>query len=99
MIITGEQKLKRFSEEYHAAATPLDRWRQSVSNSQWTNFFDVRQTLRSVDYYKGAVIFDIGGNKYRLIANINYRLGLVNVDYILTHLQYSTNKWKRDYDN
>ena len=99
MKIIGEDKLERFWHEYRQAEAPLKKWRQAVIDSSWCNFFDVRNSFRSADYYKGAVIFDVGGNKYRLIATIHYRKKIVYVDKIMTHLEYSTDKWKRQYDS
>jgi len=99
VIIIGENKLTLFWEEYHDAKAPLQRWRQIISALRYQNFFELRQTFRSADYYKGATIFNLGGNKYRLIATVSYQHQFVRVKHVLTHLQYSTDKWKRDYDS
>ncbi len=49
---------------------------------------------KRVDRYKQLVIFDIGGNKYRLIAAIHYNKGIVYVRDVLTHAEYDLDKWK-----
>lgn len=99
MIISGKKKLSLFWEEYRDAKAPLQRWIRIVSTSHWNNFLELRQAFGSADYHKGATIFDLGGNKYRLIATINYELQFVTVEYVLTHLQYSTDKWKKEYES
>lgn len=62
--------------------------------SIWHNFSDVRATFNAADYVLGKVIFDIGGNKYRLISVIDYRGKQVIVQDIMTHVQYDRGRWK-----
>lgn len=47
-----------------------------------------------VDRYKRFVIFDIGGNKYRLIAAVHFNTGIVYIRHVLTHAEYDSDKWK-----
>ncbi len=51
---------------------------------------------KRVDQYKQFVIFDVGGNKYRLIVAIHYNTGRVYVRNVLTHAEYDRGKWKKD---
>ena len=57
---------------------------------------DVRKTFGSADVYKELTIFNISGNKYRLIAHINYTTRIVYVHYVLTHKQYDDGDWKNN---
>jgi mRNA interferase HigB len=51
--------------------------------------------LNGVDFLGDLVVFDIGGNKYRLIAIVNYRTHIVFIRHILTHKEYDKGAWKR----
>jgi mRNA interferase HigB len=54
----------------------------------------VKQVFPHADLYGPFVIFDIGGNKYRLIAEVNYVRSKVFVRYVLTHADYDRGDWK-----
>ena len=43
---------------------------------------------------KGVVVFDVGGNKYRLVTTVNYQERIVVIDFALTHPEYDQGKWK-----
>ncbi|WP_335340494.1 type II toxin-antitoxin system HigB family toxin [Burkholderia sp. PAMC 28687] len=55
---------------------------------------DLKATFGAADYVKPHTVFDIGGNKYRLIAAIHYNMHKVFVRNVLTHAEYDTDKWK-----
>ena len=59
---------------------------------------DVRQTYSHADAVTGAeetlTVFNIGGNKYRLVARIRYDYQLINVRAVMTHHQYDAGTWK-----
>lgn len=48
----------------------------------------------SVDSVRAFAVFNIGGNKFRLIAGIDYRCQVVYIKYVLTHKAYDEGKWK-----
>lgn len=71
------------------AAEPLRAWVRVVQAAEWTTPADVTATFRSADILKsGRVIFDIGGNKYRIVAAVHYRGKRVYVRFIGTHKEY-----------
>ena len=98
MKLVGKLKLKEFSNAHHGAKKPLDRWCSVVEHADWHKFADVKKTFGNADWYgkdnKGYVIFNIGGNKYRVIAAINFKGLIVVVKVILTHKEYDKDKWK-----
>ncbi len=63
-----------------------------VNGAAWKSFAEVRMSLRSADYVKDLVIFDIGGNNYRLVCEIDYSLQRVYVAEMMTHSEYD--RWK-----
>ncbi|MBX9878191.1 MAG: type II toxin-antitoxin system HigB family toxin [Candidatus Obscuribacterales bacterium] len=99
MEIFGAETLTEFATSHTHAEAPLKRWLSFAEKAKWANFAELKETFRSADYYRGAVIFDIGGNKFRLIADIAYEKQAVYIYKVLTHQEYAENKWKKRYEN
>ena len=59
------------------------------------DFDDLRATFASADFVGGLTVFNIGGNKYRLIAAIHYNRRKVFIRAVLTHIEYDRGNWKR----
>jgi mRNA interferase HigB len=71
------------------AEEPLETWVQVVKAADWSKPTDVKEMFRSADILRnGRVIFDIGGNKYRLITAVHYRGKRVYVRFIGAHSDY-----------
>lgn len=91
MRIISVGRLKAFWEQpRHAdAEQPLRTWIRVVRSAEWRFPPDVKRVFNSADILRdGRVVFDIGGNKYRLVAWVNYDYGVVYVRFIGTHRQY-----------
>ena len=74
---------------------PLMRWASAVEGAEWSNPAELRQQFGSADFVSGLTVFDIGGNKFRLIAYVNYRKHFVVIKRILTHADYDKGAWKK----
>ena len=59
------------------------------------HFNELRQIFGSADYVKPYAVFNIAGNKYRLIAVVNYSIATVLVEKIMTHAEYDKGKWRK----
>ena len=85
-------KLKHLRDFWigHADAEPgLRKWAAECLKARWRNFEDVKAYARSADYVgNNRVVFNICGNKYRLVVAIHYRTGIVLVKAIITHAEY-----------
>jgi mRNA interferase HigB len=68
--IISEKPLREFWRKYSDVESLLREWIRMTKAAQWNFFADVRNTFRSADIYQICTIFDIGGNKYRLITKI-----------------------------
>ncbi len=66
-----------------------------VSNSEFGSFNELRAAFPSADKVGDLIVFNIGGNKYRLITSIHFNRGKVYVRYILTHTEYDQGVKKR----
>lgn len=100
MHIISRRKLTDFSANNAAAQKPLEAWFKIVSRASWRNFVELRQTFPSADLVGRLTVFNLAGNKYRLIAKVTYRMGAtdgtVYVRAILTHAEYDKGGWKHD---
>jgi mRNA interferase HigB len=94
MRILGENTLQVFKRKHSTARKPLDKWEIVVSKGAWKSFSELKKTFNSADYIEGKTVFDVGGNKYRVIAVVQYAVGLVIVSHVLTHEEYDKGKWK-----
>ncbi len=80
----------------HAELEPaLDAWFRIAKKALWQNLADVRKTFSTADAVEKWTVFNIKGNKYRLITEINYRFRRVYIRHVLTHAQYNQEKWKQ----
>jgi mRNA interferase HigB len=97
MRVINCELLADFLAAHPDAHTPLDAWLQATKEAQWKHLMEVRKTWsRSTDYVEGKVVFNIGGNKYRLVTKINYTRQIVRIHHVLTHEEYDKDKWKID---
>src|SRR5437870_3962443 len=94
-IIT-RKRLKEFWEKHQDAEAPLRAWYKVASRATWQNLAETRQDFPHADPVGACTIFNIGGNKYRLIAVIRYQAQRVYIIRMLTHKEYNTEKWKHD---
>ncbi|MGC2638508.1 MAG: type II toxin-antitoxin system HigB family toxin [Acidobacteriaceae bacterium] len=73
---------------------PLDVWYRIAKRASWKNLQDVREAFPSADGVRQHTVFNIQGNSYRLIAEINYKSGRIFIRNVLTHAEYSRGAWK-----
>ncbi|HTK75410.1 MAG TPA: type II toxin-antitoxin system HigB family toxin [Gemmataceae bacterium] len=96
MHVISRKKLREFCAEYPKAESPLRAWYQIAKRAEWENFAEIRKTFSTADAVGRFVVFNIGGNKYRLIAAIHFNRGKLYVRHVLTHAEYDEGKWKGD---
>lgn len=99
MRVISIVRLREFWQAGHAdAEAPLRAWYRVAERAGWRNLQDVRREFATADgvEVRGDVltVFNIGGNKYRLITRIRYDWGLINVRAVLTHTEYDKGRWK-----
>jgi mRNA interferase HigB len=99
MRVISRKSLQDFWERYPDALDPLREWYKTALEARWNNLLDVRQTYPHADGVETALsgtltVFNICGNKYRLVTRIKYDWQLINIRCVLTHAQYNKGKWK-----
>lgn len=94
MHIITRKRLLEFSEIHPNAYEPLDRWYRAVKRTDFDSFLDLRKMFPQADRVRRLTVFNIGGNKYRLITYIVYEKKRVYIRDILIHKEYDKGKWK-----
>ena len=95
MTVFGKAAITRFAKKHAASRKPLHRFLAIAEQANWEHFVAVKETLSATDYAPetGTLIFDIGGNKYRLIARVDFEERLLHIQRVLTHEEYLREKF------
>jgi mRNA interferase HigB len=99
MRVISLKRLRDFWEQHRDAEKPLQTWSKIARRACWNNLQDVRRTYPNADGIATAggetiTVFNIGGNKYRLMVRIRFDYQLINVRVVLTHEEYDRGRWK-----
>ena len=95
MHIISRKRLREFWEKQPDSKAPLIRWYKVMEKTDFANFGELRAAFPSADKVGNLVVFNIGGNKYRLVASIHFNRNKVYVRDVLTHIDYSKGEWKK----
>jgi mRNA interferase HigB len=76
-------------------AAPLDVWYRIAKKAEWNSLAEVRQTLPSADAVGKYTVFNVKGNSYRLIVEINYRSRRIFIRHVLSHAEYDKGGWRQ----
>jgi mRNA interferase HigB len=90
VTVYGGRILEWFARQHADARKPLARFVAIARATSWKHFPEVKQTFPAADYAAATrtLIFDIGGNKWRLIALVNFEKQTLLIDRVLTHGEY-----------
>ena len=91
MRVIAKSTLKKFWQipAFKDAQSPIESWYEEVMKAIWLTPQDIKNQYASASICKNnRVVFNIGGNKYRLVVEIQYQAGIVWVKFIGTHAQY-----------
>ena len=94
MRIISKAAITEFSKTHKDAVESLLHWYGVSKRAAWRHLVDVRADFPHADAVDIFTVFNIGGNKYRLVSAIRYRWRVVYIRNILTHAQYDEGKWK-----
>jgi mRNA interferase HigB len=98
--IISKTRLVRFWEGRKGDSTIAERdftaWHELARNADWGNFAGLKGTFSSADQVGNCVVFDVGNNRYRLIARINYRRGIIYILRPMDHDEYDKKRWVDD---
>jgi len=94
MHVISRRKLKEAATRNGDLEGPLDAWFRIAKKALWRNLAEVRKTFSSADAVGKWTVFNIKGNQYRLIAEINYVFGRIYIRHVLSHAEYDRGGWK-----
>ncbi|HEY9798997.1 MAG TPA: type II toxin-antitoxin system HigB family toxin [Leptolyngbyaceae cyanobacterium] len=94
MHVITRKRLNEFAKLHPDTKNALAQWYQSVKGNEFASFVELREMFPSADQVGKLTVFNIGGNKVRLIAAIHYNRQKIYIRAVLTHSEYDEEKWK-----
>lgn len=89
MRIVARRTLREFWNKHADAEQPLRAWYYDARKADWSSPADVKRVYAHASIIgENRIVFNIGGNKYRLVVAVNYRYRVCNVRFIGTHKAY-----------
>ena len=92
MHVITRKRLNEFADRFPDAENALARWYQAIKSNNFDNFAELRELFPSADQVGKLTVFNIGGNKVRLIAAIHYNRKKIYIRAILSHAEYDKSK-------
>lgn len=96
MRVISRAAILGFSTKHADAYVPLMNWYRVTKHAEWKNLTGTRRDFSHADVVGRRTVFNIKGNKYRLIARVNYHTQRVFILHILTHHEYMKGTWKHE---
>ena len=90
MRVIAKKTLVEYYTEHSEAKTALEEWFAKTESARWENFSQVKKTFNSADHVgNNRIVFNIRGNRYRLVALVLFKNQMVYIRYIGTHKEYN----------
>ena len=95
MNVISKRGLFERAAKFADAKSALQVWFDTAVEAEWRNIEDVRKSFPATDMTDGPAIFNIRGNKYRLIVRMVFQYKRIYVKESLTHAEYDKGRWKK----
>jgi mRNA interferase HigB len=95
MHIISRKRLLEFAKKHPDCSTALESWYRIVKRTDFDSFAELGQTFPSADKVDHLTVFNIGGDKARIIAAIHYNSHRIYIRHILTHKEYDRGFWRK----
>jgi mRNA interferase HigB len=96
MHIISFRILREYTEKHADCQEVLINWYKVATKAKWSNLVEVQQIFSKTEAVGNFTVFNIKGNKHRLIVSIDYEGQLIYIKYIFTHAEYDKERWKDD---
>lgn len=94
MKLISNKALREFAAVHADAEQALQDFRRKIERGSFGNFADLRAVFPAVDKVGALYVFNIGGNKFRLVAGLSFEARCLWVKAVLTHRDYDKGNWK-----
>ncbi len=94
MHVITRKRLNDFAKKHPSSKSAIQNWYQLIKKREFSSFSELRETFQSADQVGKLTVFNIGGNKVRLIAAVHYNRRKVYIRAVLTHEEYDEGRWK-----
>jgi mRNA interferase HigB len=91
--VISRKRLLESANRHSVLSAPLDAWYRVAKKSEWRSLEDVRRIFPSADAVGKYTVFNIKGNTFRLIAEINFKTGRIYIRHVLTHAEHDKGGW------
>jgi mRNA interferase HigB len=96
MKLISNSALVNFASHHSESTKVLQAWRKVIEKNIFQNWSELKNTFNSVDKVGELTVFDVGGNKYRIIAFIRFTKQLLYIKAVLTHNEYDKGQWNNE---
>jgi mRNA interferase HigB len=94
MHIITRKRLNEFAEKHPETRSALITWYRLAKKMEFPSFTDLRAVFPSADKVGKLTVFDVGGNKVRIVSAIHYNRKRIYIRAVLTHQEYDRSRWK-----
>ncbi len=95
MHVITHTRITEAQRRFPECGAALDAWYRLMKRGRFRGFAELRRAFGSVDKVGPLYVFDVGGNKVRVIAAVHFNTGKVFIRHVLSHAEYDRERWKR----
>lgn len=95
MHIITKRRIEEAKNLFPDCASALEGWKKVMKSNNFNCFSDLKSSFNAVDKVGELFVFNIGGNKLRLIASVHFNRNKVYIRHILTHKAYDKGLWRK----
>jgi mRNA interferase HigB len=95
MHVITRKRLNEFADQFPETRTALAHWYHMVKRTEFSSFSDLKTIFPTADRVGKFTVFNIAGNKVRLITAIHYNRNRIYIRWVLTHQEYGRGRWKQ----
>ena len=94
MHVITKKRLHKFAYKHPDCSNALASWYRIVKRTDFSTFVELRRAFPSADQVGRLTVFNIGGNKARIIAAVHYNRRRIYIRHVLTHAEYDRGDWR-----
>ena len=95
MHVITKSRIVDAQAKHNDSSGALSAWYQLIKANEFENYAEIMKVFPSIDKVKNLYVFNVGGNKLRVICAIHFNRRKVFIRYVLTHKEYDQNRWKQ----